>query len=109
MPGKLKARTYDLSQTNVAMIGTSLDKATRKAAAETEAAWHGAGTEFGILIWRIEKFNVVAWPEEEYGNFFSGDSYIVLHTYKKKRFSGRKYWRDRMGYSFLDRRSFNPR
>ena len=59
MPGKLKARTYDLSQTNVAMIGTSLDKATRKAAAETEAAWHGAGTEFGILIWRIEKFNVV--------------------------------------------------
>lgn len=88
MPGKLKARTYDLSNTNVAMIGTSLDKAVRKAAAETELAWHNAGTEFGIIIWRIEKFNVVAWPEEEYGNFFSGDSYIILHTYKKKNFQG---------------------
>lgn len=70
------------------MIGTSLDKAVRKAASETELAWHNAGTEFGILIWRIEKFNVVSWSEEEYGNFFSGDSYIILHTYKKKNFQG---------------------
>jgi len=26
---------------------------------------------------------VVAWPKAEYGKFYSGDSYIVLHTYKK--------------------------
>jgi len=34
----------------------------------------------GLWIWRIEKFKVVPWPKEEYGNFFSGDSYIVLHV-----------------------------
>jgi len=26
---------------------------------------------------------VVDWPKEKYGHFFSGDSYITLHTYKK--------------------------
>jgi len=33
-------------------------------------------------VWRIEKFQVKAWPKEKYGQFFDGDSYIVLHTYK---------------------------
>ena len=23
------------------------------------------------------------WPKDEYGKFFKGDSYIILHTYKK--------------------------
>jgi len=27
---------------------------------------------------------VKSWPKEQYGSFYSGDSYIVLHTYKKK-------------------------
>lgn len=36
------------------------------------------------MIWRIEKFQVVPWPKENYGKFFSGDSYIVLRTYYKK-------------------------
>jgi len=25
---------------------------------------------------------VVAWPLEEYGKFYNGDSYIILNTYK---------------------------
>ena len=29
-------------------------------------------------IWRIEKMNVVSIPKEQYGNFYKGDSYIVL-------------------------------
>ncbi|VDH98590.1 advillin [Mytilus galloprovincialis] len=29
-------------------------------------------------IWRIEKMNVVSVPKEQYGNFYKGDSYIVL-------------------------------
>ncbi|OUM59153.1 hypothetical protein PIROE2DRAFT_47312 [Piromyces sp. E2] len=37
----------------------------------------------GLSIWRIEKFKVVPWPKEDYGKFYSGDSYIVLNTYKK--------------------------
>lgn len=54
----------------------------KKAAAETEPAWKNAGKEVGLQIWRIEKFKVKSWPKEEYGSFYSGDSYIVLHTYK---------------------------
>lgn len=71
-----------LKDSNCAGIGTDEDKASRKAAANTEQAWVGAGLEPGINVWRIEKFKVVARPKEEYGQFYSGDSYIVLHTVK---------------------------
>jgi len=37
----------------------------------------------GLEIWRIEKFHVKPWPKDHYGQFFSGDSYIVLNTWKK--------------------------
>lgn len=73
----------DLEDSNMAGIGGAEDKAARKAAAEGEEAWVGAGTEVGVQVWRIEKFQVVAWPVEEYGNFYTGDSYIVLSTYKE--------------------------
>jgi len=36
----------------------------------------------GLTIWRIEKFHVNSWPETDYGQFYKGDSYIVLETYK---------------------------
>jgi gelsolin len=34
-------------------------------------------------VWRIEKFQVKEWPADHYGEFYSGDSYIVLNTYKE--------------------------
>jgi len=37
----------------------------------------------GLQIWRIQNFKVTPLPQNTYGQFFSGDSYIVLHTYKK--------------------------
>lgn len=74
-----KARIAD---TNVENIGSAEDKAARVAAAETESAWVGAGKAAGLLIWRIEKFQVVAWPKEQYGKFYDGDSYVILYTYK---------------------------
>eukprot|EP00179_Madagascaria_erythrocladioides_P018106 CAMPEP_0198328986 /NCGR_PEP_ID=MMETSP1450-20131203/15851_1 /TAXON_ID=753684 ORGANISM="Madagascaria erythrocladiodes, Strain CCMP3234" /NCGR_SAMPLE_ID=MMETSP1450 /ASSEMBLY_ACC=CAM_ASM_001115 /LENGTH=376 /DNA_ID=CAMNT_0044033153 /DNA_START=165 /DNA_END=1295 /DNA_ORIENTATION=+ len=79
----IKPKTIKLADSNLANFGTQLEKDVKKAAAETEPAWANAGKELGLLIWRIEKFKVVSWPKEEYGSFYSGDSYIVLNTYKE--------------------------
>ena len=57
-----------------------LEKKVKLAAAKTEKAWDGVGKEEGMRVWRIESFKVVEWPKEQYGNFFSGDSYIVLRV-----------------------------
>ena len=65
------------------LVGSELDHKVKAAAADGEAAWHGPpkiGTTTGLWVWRIEKFQVKAWPRERYGTFFNGDSYIVLHS-----------------------------
>jgi gelsolin len=80
----LKQKQYNVADSNVAGLGSDLDKKVRQAAAQTEKAWTDAGKQVGLLIWRIEKFTVKSVPKETYGTFFSGDSYIVLNTYKKK-------------------------
>ncbi|VDN51778.1 unnamed protein product [Dracunculus medinensis] len=38
------------------------------------------GKKRGLEIWRINKFKLERLPEEQFGNFYSGDSYIVLYT-----------------------------
>jgi len=51
-------------------------------AAKHEKEWEGVGKDEGLHIWRIENLNVVKWATKEYGNFCTGDSYIVLRSYK---------------------------
>jgi len=80
----LKAKEYKLEDTNVEALGSKEDRATKKNAATKEPAWKGAGEKVGIQIWRIEKFKVVPWPRDLYGSFYSGDSYIILNTYKEQ-------------------------
>uniref|UniRef100_A0A8C2YYE4 Advillin n=1 Tax=Cyclopterus lumpus TaxID=8103 RepID=A0A8C2YYE4_CYCLU len=36
----------------------------------------------GIIIWRIEKMELVQVPEKSYGNFYEGDCYVLLSTQK---------------------------
>ena len=38
----------------------------------------GSGT---VEIWRIEDFEMVPLDKSLYGNFFGGDSYVILYTY----------------------------
>ncbi|XP_076447812.1 gelsolin-like protein 2 isoform X2 [Babylonia areolata] len=80
--GGIKAKKYDWKDTNLALFGSDTEKEVKKESAEQEPAWQGAGQEVGLKIWRIEKFEVKDWPEEDYGEFYNGDSYIILNTYK---------------------------
>jgi len=41
-----------------------------------------AGSTMGLKIWRIEQFHIVPVLPESYGSFYSGDSYVVLNSYK---------------------------
>jgi len=78
----LKQKTYDVTQTNIANLGSDLEKKVRLSAADTEQAWANAGQKEGTEVWRIENFKVVPVPKNQFGQFFNGDSYIVLKTYK---------------------------
>lgn len=80
----IKQKQYNLADSNIANLGSDLDKKCRVAAAQTEQAWKDAGKTVGMQIWRIEKFNVKSWPKEKYGSFYDGDSFILLNTYKEK-------------------------
>nr|XP_055035601.1 gelsolin a isoform X1 [Misgurnus anguillicaudatus] len=43
-----------------------------------------AGKQPGLQVWRIEKFDLVAVPENLYGGFYTGDAYLVLNTIKQR-------------------------
>lgn len=34
-----------------------------------------------LQVWRVENFKKVEVPKEQYGQFYSGDSYVMLYTY----------------------------
>uniref|UniRef100_A0A915C0I0 Gelsolin-like domain-containing protein n=2 Tax=Parascaris univalens TaxID=6257 RepID=A0A915C0I0_PARUN len=50
-----------------------------------DAQLKDAGRQPGIEIWRIVQFRLEKLPEEQHGNFYVGDSYIILYT----KFRGR--------------------
>ncbi|CAH1781590.1 unnamed protein product [Owenia fusiformis] len=79
----LKAKKYDWKDSNLALFGSDTEKAVKKESAEAEPAWHAVDPDAGnkLYIWRINNFQVEAWPEDQYGKFFEGDSYIVLNQY----------------------------
>ena len=73
-----------IAETNIAMLGSVWEEQLRQKRADEEPEWKTIKDEPCLRIWRIEKFNVKPWPLEEYGNFFTGDTYIVLNTKKKE-------------------------
>jgi len=78
-----KQKQYNIADSNIANLGSDLEKKVKLEASQHEDAWKGAGKEVGTLVWRIQQFKVVPVPKNTYGSFYTGDSYIVLHTYKK--------------------------
>lgn len=82
--GLVHLKEFDIRDSNVELIGSDLDHRVKYNSAATEPAWNNGqiGQEAGFFIWRIENFEVVPWPKTRYGEFYDGDSFIVLHSYK---------------------------
>ncbi|KAJ5817041.1 Gelsolin [Penicillium robsamsonii] len=80
--GLVHPKEYDIKDSNVELIGSDLDHRVKYNSALTEPAWQTIPKVPGLTIWRIENFQVIPWPSDKTGEFYDGDSYIVLHTYK---------------------------
>ncbi|KFY16285.1 hypothetical protein V492_01461 [Pseudogymnoascus sp. VKM F-4246] len=94
--GLTHLKEYDVKDSNVELIGTSIDHNVKYASAATEPAWNNGevGQVAGLRIWRIEEFQVIPWAKERYGQFYEGDSYIVLHSYEVGKDANKKLGHD---------------
>lgn len=84
--GLVHLKEYDIKDSNVELIGSDLDHKVKHASAETEPAWNDGrvGLTAGLFVWRIENFAVVPIPKSSHGQFYDGDSYIILHSQQLK-------------------------
>ncbi|KAH6680646.1 hypothetical protein B0J14DRAFT_270055 [Halenospora varia] len=97
--GLTHLKEYDIKDSNVELIGTEIDHRVKYNSAKTEPAWNDGrvGQQAGLFIWRIEDFEVVTWPQQKAGEFYDGDSYIVLHSYKV----GKKDGEEKLGHEIF--------
>ncbi|KAH8672590.1 hypothetical protein BGZ60DRAFT_469087 [Tricladium varicosporioides] len=97
--GLTHLKEYDIKDSNVELIGTEIDHRVKYNSAQTEPAWNDGrvGQQAGLYIWRIEDFEVVPWPHQKAGEFYDGDSYIVLHSYKV----GKKDSEEKLGHEIF--------
>ncbi|CEP17352.1 hypothetical protein [Parasitella parasitica] len=88
----LKNSTWKLDETNLANFGSELEREHRKAEGSLETAWNYEGSpigqESGMWIWRVQNFALVKVPESQHGQFYQGDSYIVLKSTKRDNAEG---------------------
>ena len=75
-------KKYKWQESNLAFHGSDLEKKIKAAAAEGEPQWQNVGGKEELRVWRIEAFRVVPWPRKRYGEFYEGDSYVILRTFK---------------------------
>ena len=96
-----------LEESNIQGLGSKEDRDLRKASAASDPQFKGAGQKVGLEVWRVENrrtksdtpdFGVKRWPAEEYGNFYSGDSYIVMNTYYAKDPETGKVSKDKLAW-----------
>jgi hypothetical protein len=89
--------TTSLQESNISGVGSKADAAQRQEAA-SEEDWIGAGQAAGVHVWRVENvrnadgspnFGINSWKTD--GHFYTGDSFIVLHT-KENPETGKLTW-----------------
>ncbi|KAI9248049.1 hypothetical protein BDA99DRAFT_471013 [Phascolomyces articulosus] len=88
----LRNSSWRLDETNLANFGSELEREHRKEQGALEEAWNYEGSpignEPGLWVWRVQNFALVTVPEKQYGQFYQGDSYVVLKTTKKGNSDG---------------------
>lgn len=90
-PDDASARQASTGSPKVQHFSPSSDspKGSPKVSRPSGAEFSKAGASEGLEIWRIEKLKPVPVDKATFGKFYSGDSYIVLNTYKTKEGSRR--------------------
>ncbi|KIW05405.1 uncharacterized protein PV09_03918 [Verruconis gallopava] len=80
--GLVHLEEYDLKDSNVELIGSDLDHKVKYNSAASEPAWNNGvvGREPGLFVWRVEDFQVIPLPGDQHGQFYDGDSYVVLRS-----------------------------
>jgi len=76
--------TTKLEDSNIANYGSKDHKDAKEKKARAEAQYVGAGQEVGVEVWRVGNFGVHKVDKKEHGQFYKGDCYIVLKTYKRQ-------------------------
>jgi gelsolin len=79
----LQKRIIEASSKSVPAASSAASSSSNSNNAGVDPAFSKAGQIEGLQILRIEKFQVKDWPKNFYGQFYSGDSYIVLFTQKR--------------------------
>jgi hypothetical protein len=74
----LVVMAVEFINSNIALFGSDLEHKVKETAAACEKAWEGVETGPALRVWRVERFHVVNWPVPMYGQFHTGDCYIVL-------------------------------
>jgi gelsolin len=90
--GLTHLKAYDIKDSNVKLIWSEIDHKVKYNSAATGPAWNNGtvGQVASLYIWRIEDFKVVVWPKEKVGQFYDGDPYIVLHSFKVGEKEGKR-------------------
>jgi len=59
----------------------TFDAKSMHSAAQREAYIMPDDGKGKLEIWRVENFELAPWPVERHGEFYSGDSFVLLYTY----------------------------
>jgi hypothetical protein len=83
-------KNIKLADTNMANYGGEAHEDAKERKARAELEFKGAGSKTGILVWRVENFGVKL-QNPPHGEFFEGDSYIVLSTTEEQEGGKKSY------------------
>ncbi|CAL8074700.1 unnamed protein product [Calicophoron daubneyi] len=73
-------KEYSWKDSNLALFSSEKDREIKKGSADKEPAWDMVKkiNSKTLVVWRIKNFKLEEVSKEDFGKFFSGDSYLIL-------------------------------